>query len=139
MENVQLRERIEILEGLLQDHSSKIEEKVSSTVKSTMEASNTMYGRRFTVQGSDVKSNYNGGNATDTETVVRRDQDPISVDDVYKELIHLRQNKRGLEQRIKQLEVQNFNITKSGFKVDKMEPSKPMFEQEHQSAEYSAD
>jgi hypothetical protein len=60
-----------------------------------MEASNTMYGRRFTVQGSDVKSNYNG-NQTDSE-VVRRNEDPISVDDVYKELIHLRQNKRGLE------------------------------------------
>jgi len=61
-----------------------------------MAASNTMYGRRFTVQGSDVKSNYNGGNQTDSE-VVRNYQDPISVDDVYKELIHLRQNKRGLE------------------------------------------
>jgi hypothetical protein len=101
-----------------------------------MEASNTMYGRKFT-QGSEAKRgpiDY----ATDGGT-------PIGVDDVYKELIHLRQNKRGLEKRIKQLEVQNFNITQSGFKQgernndSKLEPNKPMFEPEQANAEYTAD
>jgi hypothetical protein len=35
----------------------------------------------------------------------------ISVDSVYNELIHLRKMNRALEDRIKQLEVQNFRMT----------------------------
>ena len=39
----------------------------------------------------------------------------MSVDNVYTELIQLRNHNRALSERIKHLEIQNFNITQSGF------------------------
>jgi hypothetical protein len=54
-----------------------------------------------------------------------------TVDDVYRELIHLRQRNRGLENRINQLEKTNFNITahKGTFKSQSKgrEPTRPIF------------
>jgi len=52
----------------------------------------------------------------------------MTVDDVYNELILLRKNNRALGERIKHLEIQNFNITtKTGFNVGRnMEPNRPM-------------
>lgn len=57
-----------------------------------------------------------------------------SIDEVYNELIQLRQKNRALEGRIKQLELQNFNITKSGFnkggvnQSKNVEPLRPVFD-----------
>jgi hypothetical protein len=45
LENVQLRERLEICEGLLSNNNLKLEQQISSQMKSTMEASNAQYGR----------------------------------------------------------------------------------------------
>ena len=55
--------------------------------------------------------------------------EPITVDGVYNELIHLRKMNRVLGDRIKQLEVMNFRMTNQGFNpsVKQSEPNRPIF------------
>ena len=70
-------------------------------------------------------------------------QTDFTIDAVYTELIQLRQHNRALETRIKQLELQNFNITRGGFNpgpggakpttggggpVKNVEPNRPIFD-----------
>lgn len=70
---------------------------LTSEVKSQVIDSNTKYGKF-----GDYKKS--------SEEKVRPD-DGITVDNVYTELIHLRQQNRVLGDRIKHLEVQNFHMT----------------------------
>ena len=93
---MQLRERIEVLELLLKDNIHEIDERLSSNVKSTLEMSNTEYGK-FKGLGSIT-------NGTRTAEGFRKsgEADPNSnPEDVYRELIHLRGRNKGLETRIK--------------------------------------
>ena len=85
---------------------------MSAQIKSIMERSNTEYGK-FS-QGGSLK------NITPKVT---------TVDEVYTELIQLRNKNRALEGRIKQLENQNFSMTQSNFGKDLQinEPSRPHF------------
>ena len=61
----------------------------------------------------------------------QQEDEAITVDGVYNELIHLRKMNRVLGDRIKHLEVQNFHMTKSqGFGVNQYkaeEPARPIF------------
>ena len=59
----------------------------------------------------------------------KEEEEPITVDGVYNELIHLRKMNRVLGDRIKHLEVQNFNMTSQGFNTGYKaeEPSRPIF------------
>jgi len=70
---------------------------------------------------------------------------------VYTELIQLRQQNRVLETRIKQLEFQNFSMTRTGFPqtaskaqtpaapVKNVEPSRPIFEKPRQDQDQEYD
>lgn len=90
-ENQQLRERLELLENILKNNSNQLDNLLTSEVKSQVIDSNTKYGRF-----SDFKK-------TSEEKV--RPEEGMSVDDVYNELILLRQQNRVLGDRIKHLEV----------------------------------
>ena len=94
LENVQLRERLEILEGILSNNNLKLEQQISSQMKSTMEASNAEYGRMRSnsLMGQNENKTAEGFRTSDTGE--------HKVDDVYRELIHLRQRNRGLGSRI---------------------------------------
>ena len=114
IENQQLRERVELVEGILKGNSSHIENSLSSSVRSKIDQSNSQYGHfnRFKEEKFE-------------------DSGVISVDSVYNELIHLRKMNRALEDRIKQLEVQNLRMTNQGFssvKSKHMEPNRPIFQ-----------
>ena len=98
IENQALRERLELVEGILKNNSQDYDELVSAQIKSIMEKSNNEYGK--VGQGGHVK------NIQPKVT---------TVDEVYTELIQLRNKNRALEGRNKQLENQNFNMTQSGF------------------------
>lgn len=95
IENQALRERLELVEGILKNNSHDYDELVSAQIKNIMEKSNTEYGK-FGNQGATLK------NITPKVT---------TVDEVYTELIQLRNKNRALEGRIKQLENQNFDMT----------------------------
>lgn len=58
---------------------------------------------------------------------IRGKENPI--DQVYQELIHLRESNRVLEKRVKTLEKQNIEITKNLDFVGNNEPSRPVFKQ----------
>lgn len=94
IENQALRERLELVEGILKNNSHDYDELVSAQIKNIMEKSNTEYGKFG--QGATLK------NITPKVT---------TVDEVYTELIQLRNKNRALEGRIKQLENQNFDMT----------------------------
>ena len=85
---------------------------LTTDVRREVEASNTQYGKF-------------GSNYKQQETF---QSDNMTVDNVYNELILLRKNNRALGERIKHLEVQNFNITtQTGFNVGQNnEPNRPM-------------
>eukprot|EP00347_Sterkiella_histriomuscorum_P001469 403371916 len=95
IENQSLRERLELVEGILKNNRNEYDGLVSDQVKDNMVKSNTQYGK-FNM------------NAT-------MDQPPTTIDGVYTELIQLRHKNKALEGRIKQLEVQNFRMTNSNF------------------------
>ena len=91
IENQTLRERLELVEGILKNNRENYEQLVSDDVKGILAKSNTQYG----------KFNMNApldGNAN------QPNQD-FTIDAVYTELIQLRQHNRALETRIKQLEL----------------------------------
>jgi hypothetical protein len=69
---------------------------VSDQVKGILAKSNTQYG----------KFNMNAQLSPNAEG------NEFTIDAVYTELIQLRQTNRVLETRIKQLELQNFNMTR---------------------------
>ena len=100
IENQALRERLELVEGILKNNSQDYDELVSAQIKSIMERSNTEYGK------------FGQGALKNIQPKV------TSVDEVYTELIQLRNKNRALEGRIKQLETQNFSITQSNFAKD---------------------
>jgi regulator of replication initiation timing len=104
IENQTLRERLELVEGILKNNRENYENMVSDKVKNIMQKSNTQYG----------KFNMNAQLTTNEPS----DKPDFTIDAVYTELIQLRQQNRVLETRIKQLEFQNFNMTRSaGFNV----------------------
>lgn len=79
------------------------------------------------------KSNSVHGKQVNPRTIQAK---ATSVDEVYTELIQLRNKNRALEGRIKQLENQNFNITRNNFTQVKphlenqnihSEPNRPHF------------
>ena len=70
IENQALRERLELVEGILKNNSQDYDELVSAQIKSIMERSNTEYGK---VGG--------GGHVKNIEPKV------TTVDEVYTELI----------------------------------------------------
>lgn len=111
IENQTLRERLEVVEGILKSNKDDLENLVSDNVKINMVKSNTQYGK------------FNMAAST---------EGPVSIDSVYNELIQLRQKNRVLEGRIKQLETQNFRMTKMQFstitKKANHEPNRPIFE-----------
>jgi len=82
---------LELLENILKNNSNQLDNLLTSEVKSQVIDSNTKYGRF-----SDFKKN--------SEEKVRPEEG-MSVDDVYNELILLRQQNRVLGDRIKHLEV----------------------------------
>ena len=82
-----MRERLELVEGILKNNSQDYDELVSAQIKSIMEKSNTEYGKFG-----------NGGHVKNIQPKV------TTVDEVYTELIQLRNKNRALEGRIKQLE-----------------------------------
>ncbi len=105
---------------------------VSDQVKGILAKSNTQYGK-FNMN---APLNQEGA-ANNTE---------FTIDAVYTELIQLRQTNRVLETRIKQLELQNFNMTRSGFQggpqgirpqqnmgTKNVEPNRPIFDSNGQS------
>jgi len=118
-----LRERVELVESILKGNSAQLDNMVSSNVKTKVEKSNTEYGR-FGGRSS-FKKKMNSQNQP-----VEDESEPVTVDGVYNELIHLRKMNRALGDRIKQLEVQNFNMTAQGFNMVKkkhQEPNRPIF------------
>eukprot|EP00349_Pseudokeronopsis_sp_Brazil_P008746 CAMPEP_0202968582 /NCGR_PEP_ID=MMETSP1396-20130829/13929_1 /ASSEMBLY_ACC=CAM_ASM_000872 /TAXON_ID= /ORGANISM="Pseudokeronopsis sp., Strain Brazil" /LENGTH=151 /DNA_ID=CAMNT_0049695041 /DNA_START=1819 /DNA_END=2275 /DNA_ORIENTATION=- len=66
-----------------------------------------------------------------------------SIDEIYVELIQLRDNNRVLEKRVKTLEKQNIEISKNLHFVGNNEPSRPIFKSKRnvkaQNAGYSQD
>ncbi len=86
IENQTLRERLELVEGILKNNRENYEQLVSDDVKGVLAKSNTQYG----------KFNMNAQLEGNTE---------FTIDAVYNELIQLRQQNRALEMRIKQLEL----------------------------------
>jgi hypothetical protein len=87
IENQALRERLELVEGILKNNSQDYDELVSAQIKNIMERSNTEYGK------------FGKGGALSNIT-----PKVTTVDEVYTELIQLRNKNRALEGRIKQLE-----------------------------------
>ena len=79
-----MRERLELVEGILKNNSQDYDELVSAQIKNIMEKSNTEYGKF----GS-------GGHVKNIQPKV------TTVDEVYTELIQLRNKNRALEGRIK--------------------------------------
>jgi hypothetical protein len=60
-----------------------------------------------------------------------QDDQEISVENVYNELIQLRNHNKAQEDRIKHLEIQNFHMTSSGFNKyggKHNEPIRPIFD-----------
>lgn len=98
IENQALRERLELVEGILKNNSHDYDDLVSQQIKAIMEKSNTEYGKAG-----------RGGQLKNIQPRV------TTVDEVYTELIQLRNKNRALEGRIKQLENQNFNMSQSNF------------------------
>lgn len=86
---------MELVEGILKANGQDYDEQVSQQIKTIMEKSNSMHGKHSNLRTIEPKV--------------------TSVDEVYTELIQLRNKNRALEGRIKQLENQNFNITRSNF------------------------
>jgi regulator of replication initiation timing len=87
IENQTLRERLELVEGILKNNRENYEQLVSDDVKGILAKSNTQYGKfnmNAPLDGS--------GNVPNTE---------FTIDAVYTELIQLRQHNRALETRIK--------------------------------------
>ena len=120
IENQALRERLELVEGILKNNSQNYDELVSAQIRGIMEKSNTEFGK--VGAGGDMKN---------------IDARVTTVDQVYTELIQLRNKNRALEGRIKQLENQNFSITQQNFTANlnlkkqstkNMEPSRPHFD-----------
>jgi cell division septum initiation protein DivIVA len=99
-ENMSLRERIEVLENIIRSNKSEYESLVSAKMISNMEKST---------------HEFHGGSKQKTNT----------IDQVYMELIELRENNRVLEKRVKTLEKQNIEITKSLHHVGNNEPARP--------------
>jgi cell division septum initiation protein DivIVA len=99
IENQTLRERLELVEGILKNNRENYENMVSDQVKGILAKSNTQYG----------KFNMNA------QLTPNAEGNEFTIDAVYTELIQLRQTNRVLETRIKQLELQNFNMTRQGF------------------------
>jgi cell division protein FtsB len=97
IENQTLRERLELVEGILKNNRENYENMVSDQVKGILAKSNTQYGK-FNMNAQ-LTPNAAEGNE-------------FTIDAVYTELIQLRQTNRVLETRIKQLELQNFNMTR---------------------------
>lgn len=87
IESQALRERLELVEGILKNNSQDYDELVSQQIKAIMEKSNTEYGKAG-----------RGGQLKNIQPRV------TTVDEVYTELIQLRNKNRALEGRIKQLE-----------------------------------
>ena len=79
-----MRERLELVEGILKNNSHDYDEMVSAQIRSIMEKSNTEYGKFG-----------HGGSLKGVQPKV------TSVDEVYTELIQLRNKNRALEGRIK--------------------------------------
>ena len=88
---------------------------VSKPVKQQVVESNTKFGK------------FGGYDKNDTG-----ENDEITVDNVYTELIQLRNHNKALGDRIKHLEIQNFHMTSSGFnKAGRHnEPIRPLFDTE---------
>ncbi len=128
IENQTLRERLELVEGILKNNRENYENMVSDQVKGILAKSNTQYGK-FNMNAQ-LTPNAAEGNE-------------FTIDAVYTELIQLRQTNRVLETRIKQLELQNFNMTRQGFQgppngpiralpmvpTKNVEPNRPIFDQ----------
>jgi hypothetical protein len=95
IENVRMREAIEILEGLLEQNAPKIEGRVSSLLMKKLDESNLEFG---TVGRQRAISHMGNG---DDPTGRKDDASALDVNDIYKELIHLRSRNKGLETRIK--------------------------------------
>lgn len=119
IENQQLRERVELVEGILKNNSAQLSDMVSSDVRSEIDKSNTIYGR-FNNNGSNIKANsrlganvsaHKRGETVNGNGKKEESQEPITVDGVYNELIDLRKMNKILGDRIKQLEVMNFRMT----------------------------
>lgn len=87
IENQTLRERLELVEGILKNNRENYENMVSDQVKGILAKSNTQYGK-FNMN---APLNQEGA-ANNTE---------FTIDAVYTELIQLRQTNRVLETRIK--------------------------------------
>ena len=79
-----MRERLELVEGILKNNSHDYDEMVSAQIRSIMEKSNTEYSKFG--HGSSLKG---------VKPKV------TTVDEVYTELIQLRNKNRALEGRIK--------------------------------------
>ena len=135
IENQQLRERLELVEGILKANSHHLESMLSQQTKTHLAMSNTEHGR-FGHKTSNMASAAQTGQATRQPSAQAIDsselspEQPAKVDEVYNELIHMRKMNRVLGQRIKQLEVQNFHMTAQGFNkggFKQGEPSRPMF------------
>ena len=130
IENQTLRERLELVEGILKNNRENYENMVSDQVKGILAKSNTQYGK-FNMNAPLNQEGAGGNNNTE-----------FTIDAVYTELIQLRQTNRVLETRIKQLELQNFNMTRSGFQAGgppgirpqpnmptkNVEPNRPIFD-----------
>ena len=125
IENQTLRERLELVEGILKNNRENYEQLVSDDVKGILAKSNTQYGK-FNM------------NAPLEGTSVNQNQE-FTIDAVYTELIQLRQHNRALETRIKQLELQNFNMARGGAgigpgpktpggPIKNIEPNRPIFD-----------
>lgn len=140
IENQTLRERLELVEGILRNNRENYENLVSDKVKTILHKSNTQYG----------KFNMNAPLEQPPGSALSGNQE-FTIDAVYTELIQLRQQNRVLETRIKQLEFQNFNMTRTGFPqtaskaqtpaapVKNVEPSRPIFEKPRQDQDQEYD
>ena len=105
------------MEGIMRQNSDQLESMVTNKTRDNVNRSTAEYGR-----SSEQKQMNNNQNKEDEE-------EPITVDGVYNELIHLRKMNRVLGARIKHLEVQNFNMTSQGFNTGYKaeEPNRPIF------------
>ncbi len=123
LKNQTLRERLELVEGILKNNRENYEQLVSDDVKGILAKSNTQYWKFYM-------------NAPLEGDTPNQNQE-FTIDAVYTELIQLRQHNRALETRIKQLELQNFNMARGGAigpspktagPIKNIEPNRPIFD-----------
>lgn len=127
-ENIKLRERIEILETFLKTTPSTINDQQTTIMQRTENSFVSKIGLNSSRRDNITTVYSNDQNLSSNMELIEPSNQ--SIDKVYRELITLRQNNRVLETRVKTLEKQNIEISKSLEFVGNNEPARPLMIQQ---------